>query len=62
MSQQGARPLHRRRWSGTGGGVLVVTWNVNSLRMRLGRVLAFLERHRPDVVCTQEIRVCPLPP
>ncbi|MDF2712169.1 MAG: exodeoxyribonuclease Xth [Nonomuraea muscovyensis] len=37
--------------------MLVVTWNVNSLRMRLGRVLAFLERHRPDVVCLQETKM-----
>ncbi|HET9719917.1 MAG TPA: exodeoxyribonuclease III [Solirubrobacteraceae bacterium] len=37
--------------------MLVVTWNVNSLRARLPRVLEFLERHRPDVLCLQETKV-----
>jgi exonuclease III len=31
--------------------VIVVTWNVNSMRMRLARVEALLARHRPDVLC-----------
>lgn len=37
----------------------VVTWNVNSLPARLGRVLAFLEEHRPDVLLMQETKVSP---
>ncbi len=37
--------------------MLIVTWNVNSLRARLPRVMEFLERHRPDVVCLQETKV-----
>jgi exodeoxyribonuclease III len=37
--------------------VLHVTWNVNSLKMRLPRVLELLEQHRPDVVCLQETKV-----
>ncbi len=37
--------------------MLIVTWNVNSLRARLPRVLQLLERHRPDVVCLQETKV-----
>ncbi|WP_249009161.1 exodeoxyribonuclease III [Conexibacter sp. DBS9H8] len=36
--------------------MLVVTWNVNSLRARLPRVLELLARHRPDVVCLQETK------
>ncbi len=36
----------------------LVTWNVNSLRARLKRVVAWLERHAPDVVCLQETK-CP---
>jgi exodeoxyribonuclease-3 len=40
-------------------GVLVVTWNVNSLRARLPRVLELLDRHRPDVVCLQETKCGP---
>ena len=35
----------------------IVTWNVNSLRIRLARVLALLERHQPDVLCLQETKV-----
>jgi exodeoxyribonuclease-3 len=35
----------------------VVTWNVNSIRQRLPRLLALLARHEPDVVCLQETKV-----
>ncbi len=35
----------------------VVTWNVNSIKARLPRVLEFLERHEPDVLCVQETKV-----
>ena len=34
----------------------VVTWNVNSIRARQARVLAWLERHRPDVALLQETK------
>jgi exodeoxyribonuclease-3 len=34
----------------------LVTWNVNSVRVRLDRLLGLLKRHRPDVVCLQEIK------
>ena len=37
--------------------VKLVTWNVNSIRQRLERLLALLERHAPDVVCLQETKV-----
>jgi exodeoxyribonuclease III len=37
--------------------VKIVTWNVNSIRQRLPRLLAMLERHEPDVVCLQETKV-----
>lgn len=35
----------------------VATYNVNSLRKRLPVVLAWVERHRPDVLCLQETKV-----
>ena len=35
----------------------VISWNVNSIRTRLPRTLALLERHRPDVLCLQETKV-----
>jgi exodeoxyribonuclease-3 len=37
--------------------VKLVTWNVNSIRPRLPRVLAMIRRHQPDVVCLQETKV-----
>ena len=37
--------------------VRLVTWNVNSIRQRLPRLLALLARHEPDVVCLQETKV-----
>lgn len=36
--------------------VRIVTWNVNSLRVRLPRVLELLAEHRPDVACLQETK------
>jgi exodeoxyribonuclease-3 len=34
----------------------IVTWNVNSLRARLPRVLEFLAQHEPDIACLQETK------
>ncbi|MCW3016058.1 MAG: exodeoxyribonuclease [Solirubrobacterales bacterium] len=34
----------------------LVTWNVNSLKARLPRVLEYLGEHAPDVVCLQETK------
>ncbi|CAN5221706.1 exodeoxyribonuclease III [soil metagenome] len=36
--------------------VKLVTWNVNSLKVRLPRVLEFFAQHAPDVVCMQETK------
>jgi exodeoxyribonuclease-3 len=36
--------------------MLVATWNVNSIRSRLDRVLAWTGRVQPDVLCLQEIK------
>jgi exodeoxyribonuclease-3 len=36
--------------------VKLVTWNVNSLKVRTPRVLEFLELHEPDVLCLQETK------
>jgi exodeoxyribonuclease-3 len=35
----------------------IATWNVNSIRARRDRVLAWLERTGPDVLCVQETKV-----
>ena len=35
----------------------LATWNVNSVRAREARLLAFLDREAPDVLCLQELKV-----
>ena len=35
----------------------IATWNVNSIRKRLDRVIPWLTEHRPDVLCVQETKV-----
>ncbi len=34
----------------------IATWNVNSVRSRIGRVEAFVQRHDIDVLCLQETK------
>ncbi len=36
--------------------MLMVTWNVNSIRAREERLRAFLARQQPDIVCLQELK------
>jgi exodeoxyribonuclease III len=35
----------------------LATWNVNSIRARVERVIPWLEQHQPDVLCMQELKV-----
>jgi len=37
--------------------MVIATWNVNSVRARKERLLAWLAAHRPDVLCLQELKV-----
>jgi exodeoxyribonuclease-3 len=37
--------------------VRVATWNVNSVKQRLPRLLSWLDERRPDVVCLQETKL-----
>jgi exodeoxyribonuclease III len=37
--------------------VRIATWNVNSLRQRVPRLLPWLDERRPDVVCLQETKL-----
>jgi len=37
----------------------LVTWNVNSLRARMPRVIELLDKHEPDVLLLQETKVAP---
>lgn len=39
------------------GGVRISTWNVNSAKQRLPRVIDWLDQRRPDVVCLQETKL-----
>ncbi|HEX4250356.1 MAG TPA: exodeoxyribonuclease III, partial [Pseudonocardia sp.] len=35
----------------------IATWNVNSVRSRLPRLLPWLDQRQPDVVCLQETKL-----
>lgn len=37
--------------------VKIATWNINSVRLRIGLVTKFLKEHQPDVLALQEIKV-----
>lgn len=39
------------------GGVNLVTWNVNSLNVRLSHVLRYLHEHSPDILTLQETKL-----
>ena len=39
------------------GVVRVATWNVNSVKQRVPRLLPWLDQRRPDVVCLQETKL-----
>jgi exodeoxyribonuclease-3 len=42
---------------GYGVGVRVVTWNVNSVKQRVPRLLPWLDQRQPDVLCLQETKL-----
>ena len=37
--------------------MLIASWNVNSLRVRLEHLLDWLKQAEPDVVCLQELKL-----
>ena len=41
----------------TVGRVRVATWNVNSVKQRVPRLLPWLDQRQPDVVCLQETKL-----
>ena len=49
------RKLRTDLWGPT-GTMKIATWNVNSVRARLDRLLAWLQRTQPDIVCLQELK------
>ena len=42
---------------GTVRAVRIATWNVNSVKQRMPRLLPWLDERRPDVVCLQETKL-----
>jgi len=34
----------------------IVSWNINSVRLRIHQVVDFLSTHKPDILCLQEIK------
>ena len=38
-------------------GVRITTWNVNSVKQRVPRLLPWLDERKPDVVCLQETKL-----
>jgi exodeoxyribonuclease-3 len=59
----GRAPSSRRLTSESGAGaasvraVRIATWNVNSVKQRLPRLLPWLDQRQPDVVCLQETKL-----
>jgi exodeoxyribonuclease-3 len=39
------------------GSVRIATWNVNSVKQRVPRLLPWLDQRRPDVLCLQETKL-----
>jgi exodeoxyribonuclease III len=39
------------------GAVRVATWNVNSVKQRMPRLLPWLDQRKPDIVCLQETKL-----
>ena len=37
----------------------IATWNINSIRARIDRVISWLDRHEPDVLALQETKCRP---
>jgi len=35
----------------------IISWNINSLRLRLSLLKKFIKENCPDIICLQEIKV-----
>ena len=46
-----------RAFAATVRAVRIATWNVNSVKQRMPRLLPWLDQRRPDVVCLQETKL-----
>ena len=52
-----ARSCMRTRVATVRGPVRIASWNVNSVKQRVPRLLPWLDERRPDVVCLQETKL-----
>ena len=43
--------------AGTVGSMRIATWNVNSVKQRVPRLLPWLDERQPDIVCLQETKL-----
>ena len=34
----------------------IVTWNINSINMRINHLIDFIKQHDPDIICLQELK------
>jgi exodeoxyribonuclease-3 len=48
---------NKHRPGDTVGAVRIATWNVNSIKQRVPRLVPWLDERRPDVVCLQETKL-----
>src|SRR6266567_2489582 len=53
--------MTRVRAGGYCGPVRIATWNVNSVKQRVPRLLPWLDQRQPDVVCLQETKLADEP-
>src|ERR1700710_845797 len=51
-----AQPLRWQAPAGSIGGVRIATWNVNSVKARLPRLVSWLADRQPDVLLVQETK------
>jgi exodeoxyribonuclease III len=57
VKQSDSSAYRPRRSAASVRRVRVATWNVNSVKQRLPRLLPWLDERRPDVVCLQETKL-----
>src|SRR5271168_2562529 len=49
--------VSQEKWRRYRRRVRIATWNVNSVKQRLPRLLPWLDQRQPDVVCLQETKL-----
>ena len=57
MDSEASRAQPRAAMAASVGAVRIATWNVNSVKQRVPRLLPWLDERKPDVVCLQETKL-----